>query len=101
MEMNKQLNQLAEEHKIKGYSKSHSALFLHAEKALVRAILKDPEHVMRYGFGVAVMMSMHDGESSYYGDKGDVEALAKHIRARFNRWINEMAGFATKVKMEK
>ena len=56
---------------------------------------------MRYGFGVAVMMSMHDAESSYYGDKGDVEALAKHIRARFNRWINEVAGFATKVKMEK
>jgi hypothetical protein len=101
MEMNNQLNQLAKEHGVEGYSKSHSALFLHAEKALVRAILKDPEHVMRYGFGVAVMMSMHDGERSYYGDKSDVEALAKHIRARFNRWINEMAGFATKVKMEK
>jgi hypothetical protein len=101
MEINKQLEQIAKDHGIEGFAKSHSALFLNAEKEFVRAILKDPEHVMRYGFGVAVMMSMHDGERSYYGDKSDVEALAKHIRARFNRWINEMAGFATKVKMEK
>jgi hypothetical protein len=101
MEINKQLEQIAAEHKIKGYTKSHSILFVNADATLVRAILKDPEHVMRYGFGVAVMMSMHDAEGSYNGDMGDVEALAKHIRARFNRWINEMAGFATKVKMEK
>jgi hypothetical protein len=101
MEINKQLEQIAAEHKIKGYTKSHSILFVDADATLVRAILKDPEHVMRYGFGVAVMMSMHDAERSYNGYDGDAEALAKHIRARFNRWINGMAGFATKVKMEK
>jgi hypothetical protein len=101
MEMNKQLNQLAEEHGVEGYSKSHSTLFLHAEKALVRAILKDPEHVMRYGLGVAAMLDMHDAERSYNGDKDDVKALGKHIRACFNGWINATAGFATKVKMEK
>jgi N-formylglutamate amidohydrolase len=101
MEINKQLEQIAAEHKVKGYTKSHSILFVNAETELVRAILKDPEHVMRYGFGVAVMASMHDAERSYNGYDGDVEALAKHIRACFNRWINGMAGFATKVKMEK
>jgi hypothetical protein len=47
------------------------------------------------------MMSMHDAEDSYNGDEDNVEARAKHIRARFNRWINKVAGFATKVKMEK
>ena len=101
MEMNKQLDQIAAEHKIKGYSKSHAILLMNTEKALVRAILKDPEHVMRYGLGVAAMLDMHDAERSYNGDKDDVKALGKHIRACFNRWINETAGFATKVKMEK
>jgi hypothetical protein len=101
MEMNNQLNQLAKEHGVDGYTDSHAVLFVNAEKALVRAILKDPEHVMRYGLGVAVMMSMHDAERSYNGDKDDVTALGKHVRACFNRWINATAGFATKVKMEK
>jgi hypothetical protein len=101
IDMNKQLDQIAAEHKIKGYVNSHSALFLNAETSLVRAILKDPEHVMRYGLGAAAMVCLRDAEGSYNGDKGDVKELAKHIRARFNRWINEMAGFATKVKMEK
>jgi hypothetical protein len=101
IEINKQLGQIAKEHKIEGYDGNYATPFEDANAALVRAILKDPDHVMRYGLGAAAMMSMQDAEDSYNGDEDNVEARAKHIRARFNRWINGVAGFAIKVKMEK
>jgi len=98
-ELNKELMELAKEHKINGYKNSWGELFKYSEAELVRTILKDPEHVMRYGLGVAgidiITHADHDCEEE------DETLRAKYIRAKFNNWINKVAGFATKVKMEK
>jgi len=98
-DLNRDLMELAKEHKINGYRNSWDALFRQSEAGLVRAILKDPEHVMRYGLGVAgvdaIKAADHDCEEE------DAALRAKYIRAKFNNWINKVGGFATKVKEEK
>lgn len=98
-ELSKQLMELAKEHKINGYRNSWRELFKHSEAGLVRAILKDPEHVMRYGLGVAGIDAIINANSNCREE--DAGLQAKYIRASFNRWINKVGGFATKVKAEK
>lgn len=98
-EANKELMEIAKEHKIKGFVNSWGDLFKHSEASLVQAILKDPEHVMRYHLGLAGIKTIK--EADHDCEEEDEALRAKYIRAKFNNWINKVAGFATKVKMEK
>ena len=98
-DLNKELSEIAKEHKIKGLMHSWGSLFKNSEASLLQAILKDPEHVMRYHLGVAGVKAIHDADHDC--EIADDTLRAKYIRAKFNNWINKVAGFTTKVKMEK
>lgn len=100
-DIGKRLREIAEEKKTPGYRQSWGELFAYSEPKLIRAILADPQHPMRYEFGVAAMFVI-DGELKYRAadELSDVELRAK-VRAAYVRWINKLAGFTNTVKEEK
>lgn len=104
---NKEMHRLANLHKIDGYKTSFSnGALSNCEVSLIRAVLADPEHVLRYGLGVAALNAIHEvtGSSVYRSrnrglDPEDFEKQQrKDIRANFNKLINKMCGFSTTVK---
>lgn len=107
-ETGKRLQDIAKEHNIKDWVPSWNALFARANPNLIRKILTDAQHPMRYEFGIAAMFEIHDAMANF-GDKYDdyddeevfVRARARHARAAYIRWINKTAGFAKTIKEEK
>jgi hypothetical protein len=103
-ETNKELVDIAKEHKIKGYYHSYGAIFNNSEPELVRAILKDPEHPMRHGLNIAAMYvinSAMSGLRNYEDDEDMNDARNKSVRAHFNRWISKLGGFTVTTREEK
>lgn len=110
-EANKRLSELAKEHGIKNWAIGWDALFARAEPSLIRSILTDEQHPMRYEFGIAAMFEIHDAVESMerkrsreYKDMPDedFEKLRRSkSRAAYTRWINKTAGFAKTIKEEK
>lgn len=110
-ETSKRLQEIAKAHGVKNWVLGWNALFSNAEPSLIRDILTDEQHSMRYEFGVAAMFEIHDAVETterkrdweYKGmSDEDFEKLQRSkARAAYNRWINNMAGFAKTIKEEK
>lgn len=101
---NKELADIAKEHKIKGYNPSYGRLFAYSESELVRAILKDPEHPMRHGLNIAAIYEINNAMSglrNYEDDEDMNDARNKAVRAHFNRWISKLGGFTVTTREEK
>ena len=104
----KRMQEIAKEHNIKDWVPGWSNLFARVEPSLIRKMLTDEQHPMRYEFGIAVMFEIHDAMANFgdnYDDYNDEEdfakARARHARAAYTRWINKTAGFAKVIKEEK
>jgi hypothetical protein len=96
----RELEEIAKAHNIKGFRIGYKTLFENAEASLVRAVLKNPEHPLRYGLGVNAIWCM--ARAADYGSHDDDEqARIRYMRSKFTRWINKAAGFETTVKVEK
>ena len=112
-EVRNEANSIAETNKIKGYVKRWSGLFGESEPNLIKAIVSDDQHPLRYSFGVAAMFVIHDivenidrNRANGWDNAGlsdeEFEKLKRaKARAKFNDWINKMAGFAKVIKEEK
>lgn len=110
-ETGKRLEEIAKEHNIKDWVPSWNALFIKVNPNLIRKILTDAQHPMRYEFGIAAMFEIHDAadaterkrEWEYKGmsDEDFTKLRASRVRAAYNKWINKMAGFAKVTKEEK
>lgn len=97
-EIRQRLGEIATERKIEGYYSDWSRLFGSCTPDLVRAIIANPEHPMRYEFGVATMFEIDSAmDTDADGEKGN-HSLA---RTAYNKWINRVAGFAKIIKEEK
>lgn len=70
---------------------------------LVRKILTDEDHAMRYYLGVAAMFAIHDALPSMGSWHSQVTEEVKLALARrsYNKWINKVAGFNTTTKESK
>jgi len=71
---------------------------------LVRKILADEDHAMRYHLGVAAMFAIHDampGSSSWGANTINEEAAVVLARRAFNNWINKVAGFRAVINESK
>jgi hypothetical protein len=104
---NKEMNRLANLHKIDGYKTAFSNGALSGcDVNLVRAILADPDHVLRYGLGIAALSAIHEvaGSSFYKANNRDLspedfeKQQRKDVRAKFNSFINKMCRFSTTMK---
>lgn len=103
-ETNRELADIAKEHKINGYNHSYGRLFAYSEPELMRAILKDPEHPMRHGLNIAAIYEINNAMSGLrnYDDDEDMnDARNKAVRAHFNRWISKLGGFTVTTREEK
>lgn len=112
-ETGKRLEDIAKEHSIKDWVPSWNALFVRANPNLIRKILTDEQHPMRYEFGIAAMFEIHDvvepmdrhrqnGWTHADLSDEDYEKLRRSkTRAAYVKWINKMAGFAKTIKEEK
>lgn len=110
-EISRRLQETAKEHGVKNWVLGWNALFSNAEPSLIRDILTDEQHPMRYEFGIAAMFEIHNavetterGRNWEYKDMSDedFEKLRRSkARAAYNKWINNMAGFAKTIKEEK
>jgi hypothetical protein len=72
--------------------------------ALVRKILADEEHAMRYHLGVAAMFAVHDAvpiSNSWGSQHLSEEEMMAISRRAFNKWINKVAGFQKITKESK
>lgn len=71
--------------------------------ALVRKILTDEDHALRYHLGVAAMFAIHDALPSMGSWHTQVTEEVKVALARraYNTWINKVAGFNTITKESK
>lgn len=97
-EQNKAILEIGRQHKIEGVHHTSGSILGNADKALVRSIIADPEHPMRYGLGVAAMFAIRDADNA----TADSDPLRdKHIRKHFVRWINNLGGFAETIQVEK
>jgi hypothetical protein len=105
------LEEIAKEHEINGFRPSWNTPFKYCEPELVRAIVTQPDHPMRYEFGIAAMFEINDAVAAVQQDRNykynnmsdeDFEKLQRsRMRAAYTRWINKVAGFAKTVKEEK
>lgn len=95
-QMDERLKELANEHNISGYKYSWRKLFESCELELVRSILSDPHHPMRYEFGVAAMFEIDGAVSGR-----DEDEVRKVARAAYTKWINNIAGFSSVIKEAK
>lgn len=112
-ETNKRLVDIAKEHNIKHWTPSWSALFLRSDADLIREILINPQHPMRYEFGIAAMFEIHEivqnmdrNRENGWDHAGltdeEFEKLKRNkVRAAYTRWINKMANFNKTVTKEK
>ena len=103
-ETNRELADIAKEHKINGYNHSYGRLFAYSEPELMRAILKDPEHPMRHGLNIAAIYEINNAMSglrNYEDDEDMNDARNKSVRAHFNRWISRLGGFTVTTREEK
>lgn len=103
-ETNRELADIAKEHKINGYNHSYGRLFAYSEPELMRAILKDPEHPMRHGLNIAAICEINNAMSglrNYEDDEDMNDARNKAVRAHFNRWISKLGGFTVTTREEK
>lgn len=108
-----QLDELAKTHKFDGYARSWGSLLGNCEPKLIRAILQDSQHPMRYALGIAAMFEVNDAVTPLerlrnngrdYSDMSDedfAKLLRTRTRATYTRWINRVAGFAKVIKEEK
>lgn len=71
--------------------------------ALVRKILADEDHALRYHLGVAAMFAIHDAMpiSGSWGMKATAEEALVLSRRAYNKWINKVAGFSAVIKESK
>ena len=71
--------------------------------ALVRKILTNEEHALRYHLGVAAMFAMHDALpiGGSWGAKVTEEEAVVLARRAFNNWINNVAGFRAVINASK
>jgi len=104
-ETGKEMQRLANLHKIDGYRVSYSnGVFSNCDVNLIRAILADPEHVLRYGLGIAALDAIHTVASWWRNHNHDLipedfeKQQRKDARAEFNRFINKVCGFSATVK---
>ena len=96
MEVEQQVNDLAVQHKFEGYRRSYSDLLSNCEADLMRKVLLDKEHLLRYGLGMAAMFAFHEGYiNAEHGEE------SRYCRASYTRWANRMFGFNKIVKEEK
>lgn len=110
-EIGNRLEEIAKEHKIKGWVPSWNALFYGNDSELIRKILVDQQHPMRYEFGIAAMYVIHEaldnvGRKRDWGYNGLSEedfnkVQRSKVRAAYTKWINGLAGFAKTIKEEK
>lgn len=110
-ETNKRLRDIAKEHNVEGFEGGWRDLFELCKPQLIRNILAQPDHVMRYEFGLAAMFAIKAAmglasDKRNWEYKGmsdeDFEALLKtKVRAHYVRWINALAGFTKTIKEEK
>jgi hypothetical protein len=100
-DMAKQLGDMAKENKIAGWCVAWQDTFSRCQPTLIRSIIKDRAHPMRYFFGVAAMYEIKSATTGWNVDGLDEEGRKKRARAYYNRWINKLAGFASIVKEEK
>lgn len=71
---------------------------------LVRKILADEDHAMRYHLGVAAMFAMHDAlpiSNSWSSLHLSEEETMAVMRRAFNKWVNKVAGFQKITKESK
>ena len=70
---------------------------------LVRKILADEDHAMRYHLGVAAMFAMHDALpiATWSSPTVSEEEMVALFRRAFNKWINRVAGFQKITKESK
>jgi len=70
---------------------------------LVRKILADEDHAMRYHLGVAAMFAMHDALpiTTWNSPTVSEEEMVALFRRAFNKWINKVAGFQKTTKESK
>jgi hypothetical protein len=97
-----ELDKMATEKKIAGWQRSWSSIFSECDHTLIRRILKDPEHPMRYALGLDAMYVIAAATTPGWRieEHSDEEAQTR-ARASFNKWINKLAGFVSTVKEEK
>jgi hypothetical protein len=103
-----EIKRIAKEHKLeKIVGNVYSNLFTHAKPKLVHAIMQDTAHPLRHSFIIAAMFEIHAAITDFWPrsyPELDEEGLDKKrsalVRARFTRWINQVAGFAATVKVE-
>ena len=69
--------------------------------ALVRKILTDEDHALRYHLGVAAMFAIHDALPPWNNAKPNEEEALVLARRAYNKWINKVAGFNTITKESK
>jgi hypothetical protein len=72
--------------------------------ALVRKILADEDHALRYHLGVAAMFAIHDAvpiSNSWGNPQISEEEMMALSRKAFNKWINKVAGFQKITKESK
>lgn len=113
-EVTRQLDELAKAHKIAGYRSHYARPFGSCTPALLREIIADPEHVLRYGLGVAAITELDDASGRFarrernarwpYDPAMDDDYYKRqrsYIRAAFNDWVNKAAGFTKVIKEEK
>lgn len=112
-EVRKEADSIAETNKIKGYVKRWSGLFGECEPDLIKAIVSDDQHPLRYSFGVAAMFVIDDivenmdrnrrngWDHAGLSDEDFAKLLRTRTRATYTRWINRVAGFAKVIKEEK
>jgi hypothetical protein len=96
----KDLQDIAKELSIEGYKHSYGSLFKQSDTALVRDILKNPEHPMRHGLNIAAMFELHYAMRRLDGDEQN-DAHNTPGRACFNKWINTLGGFTVTTREEK
>lgn len=110
-EAGKRLQDIAKEHGIKFYGSNWGDLFSGADPNLIRKILIDPQHPMRYEFGLAAIFAIHDaavriGDNRMWNyseltDEAFEKLQRSKMRAAYTKWINNKAGFAKVIKEEK
>lgn len=113
-ELSKQLNELAKANSIKGYDINYNYPLQSCTPALLREIIADPEHVLRYGLGVAAIIELDDASDRFARgernarwphdpamDDDYYKRQRKYVRAAFNNWVNRVAGFTSLIKEEK
>jgi hypothetical protein len=91
-DVEQQAADVAKEHGIKDYKRSYNSPLQNCEGELMRKIILNKEHVLRYPLGVAAMFAFHEGY---------MEGDTKEGRAAYTRWVNKALGFNMIVKEEK